>query len=193
MFVVLQPRVPGYPRRRSRGEAFRPGEARPLAAGWPLRAGPQSLLPAGPIHGMQLTGPAFSFSGPRPNHTDSARWPPDVRRRLRAGSSHQSAAIRAARRDDREPQRLRPARVPIIARIPPAVPPASWPPPPATAPPRRGGGLRQRRRPEGGHRQGRLGQRHRPVLSPRPERPGALSSWVSRQLGSTATAGLPIT
>src|SRR3954468_24150446 len=29
---------------RSRGEAFRSGEARPLAADWPLRVGPQSLL-----------------------------------------------------------------------------------------------------------------------------------------------------
>src|SRR5262245_55888592 len=38
MFVVHQSWRLGYPRKRSRGEAFRSGEARPLAADWPLRA-----------------------------------------------------------------------------------------------------------------------------------------------------------
>src|SRR5262249_2396314 len=44
MFNVLQGKQLGYPRKRSRGEAFRSGEVRPLAADWPLRAVPQSLL-----------------------------------------------------------------------------------------------------------------------------------------------------
>src|SRR6266581_913245 len=44
MFNVLQSGASGILERRSRGEAFRSAEARPLATDWPLRAGLKGLL-----------------------------------------------------------------------------------------------------------------------------------------------------
>src|SRR5262249_26399227 len=65
MFYLLPAACREYPLRRSRGEAFRSAEARPLAADWPLRAGLNCLLH---LEAPDLSSQASSTPGPGGGH-----------------------------------------------------------------------------------------------------------------------------
>src|SRR4051794_15742730 len=127
MFILLAPDGASILVRRSRGEAFRSAEARPLAADWPLRVGPGACYVL--RHRPLLT------SFPRVRHP----------RRTPAAASRSTTFSEAPCYNNRSPPRNRPHAPPpasASASTPPATattplssvttaspPPTSWPSP----------------------------------------------------------------